>query len=285
VIEDYDGVSLFPSIHQTYRSSSLARIHPIAALALAVETRTDIPADLSLEASDCWTLYQAMTRINSDGVPPALDPTTFFANVRSNIRLADVLRYEHQLKAVYSDWLRQPASLHARRVIDHLKGESTQLAQRAEAFFDHGREKFFSQILPMLLELDREGSLPAIIFNYDRNVCELLASGILSDLSNMENRYKAGPQWQVKLREHRVWEEKKKDRERMEARRAKGAKTRDREDQEAAAQPERVWQDDFDPDAPLPQYSFCGLKHAYAKDDLDNDILGIIFDPCLASLV
>jgi len=100
-----DGHATFRSLEDHSPSIRTRFLHPISLLSFGART---LPSDLSLEARDTLTLFDALykvkDRINCD--LESLKPTTFFADTPALLRQKDVLRYEARLKSVLEDLLK-----------------------------------------------------------------------------------------------------------------------------------------------------------------------------------
>lgn len=109
---------------------------------------------------------------------------------------------------------------------------------------------------------------PALLFNFDRKVCENMAQAIIDVLEKTEERWReTNPEWKRKIKQFELWESKAKERERQ-ADRLKKAK----KDDEPSADRDTSWEASFDPDDPSPQFSFAGSSQAFSKSDLDDEI-------------
>ncbi|KAG6985331.1 alpha-glucosidase [Physcia stellaris] len=86
--------------------AGLAFMHPVASL---VNKSRGIPNDLSLEARDCLSLWQAMTHHQTKDFPvsPELDPAKAVAQI---IRKADIIVWEKNLKELLRKWMDDDAS-------------------------------------------------------------------------------------------------------------------------------------------------------------------------------
>lgn len=57
-----------------------------------------------------------------------------------------------------------------------------------------GNEKLCKSIFPLLVSLHEQNALPALIFNYERTTCELLATMTLTALEKAEDQQHPSPQ-------------------------------------------------------------------------------------------
>lgn len=250
-------------------------IHPVAAL--HDKTRS-IPEDLGLEARDCLFLWQAMIKHQTDGyaVPEKLNPAKALPEL---MRKADVLAWEADLKDLLRAWLADDASPYD-KVREELEGSFMNIEQpKLQVTKEEGsssdiinvEDDILKSTLPMLCRLHEQDALPAILFNYDRHMCEEICNTIVEQLTKTEEaQVKSGPKWTKKLEQ---WEQWKKI-QLKNAKTAKSAKSskkskgdEDGEDgpgskldqqRDAGAADASEW-DNFDPNAPQTGYHFADL--------------------------
>lgn len=90
----------------------------------------------------------------------------------------------------------------------------------------------------------------------------------MEELKTAENKWKeSSPQWQAKLARWEAWAAASKQRQKV-SERAK--KTKPQEDE--IPMETRSWEDTFDPEEPLPEFSFAGPWVSYSKAELEEDI-------------
>ncbi|KAG9026325.1 hypothetical protein FRB95_008992 [Tulasnella sp. JGI-2019a] len=245
--------------------SNLRFIHPMSILGAGIKT---IPDDLALEASDCVTMYEAFkVAVTNDPRRKAdivkLESISFFRSRSTNfLRQKDVLAYEIALKDCLKKWSAKESTV----LLSVTK--SLALVTSKVDFLIPSPERVYANIVPLLSELHRQHSLPAILFNYDRSGCEKMARTILDDLVTAETGWRRhSPSWQQKVNEWHTWMARQKNRE-QEAERAKKSKPDDESPQFQG--PKYTWHESFNEDHPSPEFSFAGLK--YGRADLDDDI-------------
>lgn len=113
---------------------------------------------------------------------------------------------------------------------------------------------------------------PALIFSFDRHLCETQAQTILSCLEKAEQNWRAtSPEWQAKLKDWELYQSKAKDRDRARERSQRQRKNED-EGGTAMMQEDTAWQEHFDPSDPSPEFSLAGVKTSYDKTKLDADL-------------
>ena len=155
-------------------------------------------------------------------------------------------------------------------------------------------------VFGLLTDLHASGALPAILFNYDRTKCEAIALQLLEVLTSAESRFRqTNSAWIAKVSEFEAW---KKAREAAGTKSAKkvasgkrsgrrgeddakesGRRGEDGGDghqgkahstREAASREVSKWES-FDPEAPLPQFSF-GDAAKISSNELEEWLQTII---------
>ena len=190
-----------------------AFMHPVASL---VNRSRGMPNDLSLEARDCLSLWQAMNRHQTHDypVPPDVDPAVALPSI---IKKADIIAWEKKLKDLLKKWMMEDASPFE-NIVDELSktmdedGEAVQISKRhaTDSMGEHlasvDRESLEDTTLPLLCKLHERDALPAILFNYDRNACERICHSVLDQLITAEaNWKKESAAWKSKLEQWEQW--------------------------------------------------------------------------------
>ncbi|KAI9567890.1 hypothetical protein HD554DRAFT_2314563 [Boletus coccyginus] len=262
--------STFESI-STYKSTGRMRfLHPIAMLAFGPRS---IPSDLTLEASDTLALYRALAAYGD--VPrstlDSLNPLNFFPSDKL-LQQKDVIAYDMALKACLapmvagSDPRKGLAPLY--KVIAGLEDVGLARVPTKVINTQPGRAAFRENLIHLVCDLHAQGDLPAIFFNFDRTDCEIMADTLLCVLLAEEEKWRASnPEWQRKLAQYEEWLSRAKDRERAAARAAKN-----RADPDEVMTETVEWQATFDPNAPLPQFSFAGQHTSYTQSMLEEEL-------------
>jgi superfamily II RNA helicase len=195
-------------------TAEFSLVHPVASL---IDRSRGIPEDLSLEPRDCLSLYRAMVKHQTESHPvkASLNPSKALPKI---IKKSDILNWETDLKLVLRAWMTDPLSPFPavlKEVSKSLKLKSRCLADQVDTDADQvlsvlEAEDELQTTLPMLTALNDRDALPAIIFNFDRGKCEVIAQTVSNQLRVAENAYKDSTVWQRKLKE---WEEWKKAKE------------------------------------------------------------------------
>jgi ATP-dependent RNA helicase DDX60 len=201
---------------------AFAYVHPVASL---VNPSRGMPDDLSLEARDCLRLWRCMDKHKTKRYPldSSLNPAKALPNV---IKKADILRWETALKHVLRAWMADATSPFASAHRD-LSAEIHGLSARKLLATKHecsenckdrevDGDDLLSTTLPLLVDLHAKDALPAIVFNYDRILCEKIAQSVVEELELKETVFKTtSPAWKKKLAEFERWS---KDQEAAKAR-------------------------------------------------------------------
>ncbi|KAK4988926.1 hypothetical protein LTR66_007187 [Elasticomyces elasticus] len=239
-----------------------AFVHPIASL---INKSRGMPEDLSLEARDCFSLWQAMVRNQTKTHPVSskLDPANALPKI---VRKADTLEWEKSLKTLLRAWMADNSSPFD-SVMAEL-GRSFHTADREELHVSRGSatdgggsrvdaDSLRKTTLPMLCKLHEQDALPAILFNYDRGQCERMCRDIVDQLQLAEKTWKeSSTRWRSTLK---AWEDWKAVQAKLAAKKGpkapKGAgKKMSKEDREEA-EGEKVSKADSTRDAAGAEYS------------------------------
>ncbi|RYO67691.1 putative helicase [Alternaria tenuissima] len=251
--------------------TDFAFLHPVASL---INRTRGLPSDLSLEARDCLTLWQSMTKYQTAEYPvdKSLDPSSILPTV---IKKADIINWQAGLKKLLTAWMADDKSPFAEVRKDLSKSLSgLQEHQTSEDATNDGADNEgqldelgmeishdISSILPLLADLQQQDALPGIIFNYDRAICEKMCQTLMKQLVDAEVAWKeTSPKWKIKLQQ---WEDWKKEVARREKQGLRGdaSKGMTKQDQmKEAANVEVSAFASFDPNKPLDGFHFADHK-------------------------
>jgi hypothetical protein len=245
-----------------------------------------MPDDLTLEARDCFSLWQAMSKFQTKDYPldESLSPAQALPSI---IKKVDVAKWEKRLKAILTDWMKDSGSPFD-KVLALLR-ESMRTAVAEDAAVSRGsndKKSDFQKIdssdleqttLPLLVKLHERDALPAILFSYDRGKCESIGQAVLEQLKEAESKWKeTSPKWQATIKGWEAWKkmsEKAKSKKpvKVVSKKDRGADDEDplsKGDQakEAGSEEGSVYQS-FDPEAPTDMFSFANKKK------LEKDVL------------
>lgn len=248
-------------------ASRFYHIHPAATL---INRNRGTIQDLSLEPRDCLMLWKSMAKHQTSDftLDPGLKPEEALPDV---VKKADVARYETALKDALNSWMNDRNS--------PFEDVRRDLQPRCQVS-PMSSTALKNQILPLLTDLRSQGALPAILFNYDRVNCEDFAFRLLQDLTHAEESFQSSnPEWKRKLAKFEQW---KKATEKTEALNKNGSKAKskgkrddDDVDDDHLREDPSSWAT-FDPDAPLPQFSFAD-ETKLTKSELNETIYSLRF--------
>ncbi|KAL5115616.1 hypothetical protein ACEQ8H_006503 [Pleosporales sp. CAS-2024a] len=246
-------------------------LHPVASLTNRVR---GLPSDLTLEARDCFTLWQSMSKHQTKDFPvdKSLDPS---ANLPAVIKKADIIKWQADLKVVLSKWMADDASpfeairkdlsrglaglAHHQPVHGAITDVETE-DNESEVDDDTELSHDVDSILPLLADLQRQDALPGIIFNYDRALCEKMCQALMKQLTDAETAWKeTSPKWKDKLREWDDWKKEMAKREKQGVRGANKGMTKQDQMREAANQEVSAFAS-FNPEKPLDGFHFADNK-------------------------
>ncbi|KAF2223947.1 hypothetical protein BDZ85DRAFT_215565 [Elsinoe ampelina] len=247
----------------------LLYMHPVTSL---INEGRGLPDDLHLEPRDCLSLWKSMQKHSSDKFPldKSLDPAKTLPAI---VRKVDILKWEADLKAVLKSWMSEPGSpFHA--VIDELarplhasKNEVSSIDKvKAEGASKVDPNDLLSTTLPLLSALNARNALPAILFNYDRTLCEKICQALMAQLGEAQAAWKASsPKWKAQLDKYAKW---KKEQEKVKFKRPTTKKSKGQGDEDMskgerereAAEMEQNPFASFDPEGIVEGFSFANNK-------------------------
>ncbi len=188
-------------------------LHPIACL---TNRKRGLPSDLALEARDCLTLYNSMVKHQTKAFPvdKSLDPSAILPPI---LKKADIIKWESGLKKALSEWMANEDSpfkevrkdlSESLACLSSQQNDDGASLEYEEAANDANQD--ISSILPLLAALQEQDALPAIIFNYDRAVCERMCQDLLKQFQDAETEWKnTSPKWKEKLKAWTAWKKNK----------------------------------------------------------------------------
>ena len=264
-------------------------IHPIASL---VNKSRGIPDDLSLEARDCLSLWQCMSKHQNPRFPvdSSLDPGT--SALPRIIAKADIIKWEKDLKSLLRTWMLNDESPFDKVVkelgkstVDHHGHDQVSCRHAADATVEEAvqvnENDLFDTTLPLLCKLHERDALPAIFFNFDRSQCEEICEAVVSQLATAETRWKEkSNSWKNQLND---WEQWKREQAKIASKRPPKAapkkKNKDDDDNDGLGSKADRMQDaanveaspfaTFDPEAPVDGFHFAA-KHKIESSELNS---------------
>ena len=242
-------------------------IHPVVSL---VNRSRGIPVDLALEARDCFSLWQTMTKYQTSDYPVSreLGPQ---ASCPQKIAKADIISWEKRLKTVLLSWVLDPNSPFDKVREELSRPVMTPRAQRAQRIVEvSGSDSYLEQTtLPLVAELYKQNALPAILFNFDRSACEKIALAVLNGLEKAEKSWKnSSAKWKSLMEGYEKWKASKIVKKVRKDVRSKKNKNKDgdmerlgkAERERESADQEGSKYDSFDPKEPREEFSFAVLS-------------------------
>ncbi|PNS19178.1 hypothetical protein CAC42_1914 [Sphaceloma murrayae] len=245
-------------------------MHPVASL---VNESRGMPDDLHLEPRDCLTLWACMKAKATEKFPldNSLSPTEALPAI---IRKVDILKWEAGLKAVLKTWMSDPASP-SHEVIQELSKPLAEQASVDKSLTNVQTSKataidvndLLSTTLPLLSALNARNALPAILFNYDRTLCEKICQALMAQLTEAQAAWKASsPKWKQQLEKFEKW---KKEQDKLKFKRPTVKKSKNKGDEDTTTKGEREREAaemeqnpfaSFDPEGVLEGFSFANNK-------------------------
>ncbi|KAH8695246.1 hypothetical protein BGW36DRAFT_429127 [Talaromyces proteolyticus] len=187
----------------------MAFIHPVASL---IDRSRGMPDDLTLESRDCVMLWEAMRKHQTPEFPLAE------SNGPPNVDIickVHVIKWQEKLKIVLKTWMEDHDSpfdavlLELRKFPASTKRPLSEMSPKGESIRETSavnEKRLQDTTLPLLCSLHERDALPAILFNYDRSVCEGLASHVVKELEDAEIKWKQNSKpWTVKLDNWEKW--------------------------------------------------------------------------------
>ncbi|KAH9175040.1 P-loop containing nucleoside triphosphate hydrolase protein [Lactarius sanguifluus] len=249
-------------------------VHPVSTLSFG----GTMPPDLSLEAPDLLRLHEVLKGSQGDAYAERLDPTAFFSGNKF-IRQKDVLGYETEIKNILARLVVEPDSLDPssplQRVVRHIQDPVIMQTSNARLNTPPSHSGFMSGLIHLLSDLKAENSLPALLFNFDRHECQLMAEYVLDTLERAEEVWRdQSPEWKHKVSQWKAWQARQKEKQRAAQKASTRKKNQDDRDDGRQQSEELTWESYFDPQDPSPQFSFAGTS-AYPKEELLEDVTSL----------
>ena len=263
----------------------LRHIHPIASL---INKSRGMPDDLSLEARDCLSLYQSMSRHQTKDFPvdPALSPLQ--KRSPQIIRKADIIEWEASLKKLLKAWMANDQSPFEKvhedlsRSMEVINPVDEQVSKGtvSDRFHDDmatiNPDDLYATTLPLLCKLHERDALPAIFFNYDRHKCEGICKTLIQKLMEGEAQWKNASAWKAKLAGFEKWKaEQAKIAGKRQAKNVPAKKGKGNEDSDSSSKMDKLQEAasdegnpyaNFDPDAPVDGFHFACRSKADAAE-------------------
>lgn len=286
--EDVEGKKLFPGFDTPNTTSgavgnieTLQKIHPLASI---TDSSQGIPEDLSLEPKDCLVLYQCMKKLETPEhpIPKSVSLDAAFGSSGNVIRKVDVIKWEAALKALLKKFMADP-TYPFQKLVELLEqasfkteaGESSDeklVADEATRLTD---DELYASTLPLLHQLHKQNALPAILFSFDRSICNHICETITRQLEEGETEWRNNnPKWKAKLKQWEAWKKSQVARHKKAPK--KGAVEPESNKAEALrseAEAESSMWESFNPEDPSSEFSFADpVSSKYSMTELDSEI-------------
>ncbi|KAG6161619.1 hypothetical protein E4U51_007000 [Claviceps purpurea] len=276
--QNFQGLKSAEGIHipgldeGQHAALSFSHVHPVATL---VNRNRGKLNDINLEPRDCFVLWKYMSKHQTKDfcISDNLNPEHSFSGI---IKKSDVTKWEAALKRVMERWIQAADSPFPslRADLQSLTAQSAPVNSKTPKVkeptsaksVDPGTEAsdLRNAALPLLTDLHRHESLPAILFNYDRTYCERILCFVNDQLKVAEDKWKAdSPAWQRKIAKFEEWKRSGvKSKQKVnrtgpnQRRQDEGEHSKLDSMQDEADKDISRWES-FDPEAPLEMFSFA----------------------------
>ncbi|KAI1344818.1 hypothetical protein F5Y15DRAFT_6383 [Xylariaceae sp. FL0016] len=247
-------------------------IHPIAAL--TNRNGTDLN-EISLEPRDVLSLWESMKKhqTRSYRVDESLDLSHFTSAILTK---SDALSWASKLKELLEKWMHDNDSpfedVREELLSNGMKfcsKSSSSPAGSGDIGYEDEDVDERCKVLSLLCDLREKDGLPAILFNYDRVECEVTLQNVLQKLEAAEYQWKTtSKRWASRMEKYEAWKalsKKKVSSKSVNEKLTKSDKMREEANMDFDPQ------ESFDPEAPLPQFSFAD-NSKLTKSELEEAI-------------
>lgn len=251
-------------------------VHPVVSL---VNRSRGMPADLALEARDCFTLWQTMAKHQTGDYPVNLELGPQ-ASCPPTIAKVDIINWEKSLKKLLLSWISDPDSPFD-KVREELSAPlMTPAAKRAQRVVERaGIDTYLQETtLPLVTKLYQQNALPAILFNFDRSACEKIALAVLNGLEQAEESWKnSSAKWKSLMEGYKKWKASNIVKKVRKDVRSKKAKNKDgdmerltkAEIEIESTEQESSKYESFNPNEPREEFSFA-VQNKVEKAEIED---------------
>jgi hypothetical protein len=190
-------------------SEVLETLHPLASFTTTQLTLGKVPMNLRFEPRDSlalfsalWSVYQragqdSAVRGRQEGLG-SLDPLKYFEGENIFMSKPQSVQYEKDVKKEFECWMSngwetectEVLRLLGNDVLDNLRKDSQHSSESTKDVRTgntrSSKESTTEKLFHLMCALHRQDRLPAVVFNFDRTVCESIAFGFNSILSRAE---------------------------------------------------------------------------------------------------
>ena len=242
-------------------------------------------------------------------LPAEIDPKKVFGTIGNVITKSQVIVWESQIKSTLRKWIAESDTSPFSNIVKKLGGgrklseeleltgidgvtkitdpdalldpETTKVTDEEEIQKLTGEEAYIDldiartaylrdKTLPLLQSLHMANALPAILFSYDRSLCEYLCKHLVAQLKHAEDEWrKTDPKWKAMIKQWEDYNNKKKGGKFKRPKPQEG--TSKAEQMREEAESEGSFFETFNPEDPSIEFSFADFKK-HTKSELDNDM-------------
>uniref|UniRef100_A0A1I8AIS0 Helicase ATP-binding domain-containing protein n=1 Tax=Steinernema glaseri TaxID=37863 RepID=A0A1I8AIS0_9BILA len=151
-----------------------------------------IPDDQKLTARQIMELYTSMSEVDPK-IEAEFEPCKFFKYEQNKDQVwltrGDLRNLENALKKRFMEWLEQDESKML-KVLEKMGEKVTEDFEKRSKPFNMNRQVLHN-IVPLLDSLKEKNMLPAICFNDNREICELLAVRVFNEMDKRQRAFEA----------------------------------------------------------------------------------------------
>ncbi|XP_022789735.1 probable ATP-dependent RNA helicase DDX60 [Stylophora pistillata] len=272
--QEYEGT------YELKGTEEFVRLHPCAQLGFKQLRENSLPGDMVLTPQETLRLYDVMVQHWPEKESlQKLFPEKYFLETEF-IQKDHVRQYESEVKAEFKSWADEGQVEKVKSVIRSLNDEYIQKGLSTEEEWNKlkkpssGTDFIRYNFTKLVDQLRAQNKLPALVFSFDRQLCEVLAEDLTVQLEQREIDLKArlGMRNAKFLERKQVKAEKiaKRNRDKAEKRKGKSGHTEEQDEMEGEDQGGE------DLDKPLPECTLA-FTHGIGNEDF-NKIMSRIWN-------
>ncbi|XP_015768450.1 PREDICTED: probable ATP-dependent RNA helicase DDX60 [Acropora digitifera] len=256
--------------YELKNSGEFVRLHPCAQLGPKQLLENGFPGDMALTPGEALQLYDVMVEKWPDKESmQELSPEQYFLENKL-IQKSHARQYELKVKEEFKSWADEKQSKKVQSVIQSLnsgcqeKQASTEDEWSALRLPSSGKLFIWLNFPKLVDQLRAQDKLPALVFSFDRTMCEMLSKRLTEEFENREEDIRARDGHRALKRAERKQAKAEK----------KLKKTRDETEKEKerrlAAQRDEEDEEDFSAlDEPLPECTLA-FTHGIGKQGMNK---------------
>ncbi|KAK2572321.1 putative ATP-dependent RNA helicase DDX60 [Acropora cervicornis] len=263
--------------YELKNSGEFVRLHPCAQLGPKQLLENGFPGDMALTPGEALQLYDVMVKQWPDKESmQKLSPEQYFLKNKL-IRKTHARQYELDVKKEFKSWADEKQSKKVQCVIESLNSVCQEKQASTEDEWSDLRlpscgDFFILMNFPKLVDqLRAQDKLPALVFSFDRVMCQRLSGRLTVEFEDREADIRArdGQRASKRAERRRAKAEKKLKKIRDETEKEKA--------QRIASQQDKGDEEDFSAlDEPLPECTLA-FTHGIGKQDMNKIMKGIRF--------